>query len=256
MLCHVSDVLFCRSQADQPRLVKYNFILQNQEGIATDSMRVESRSEMKVNQDDEVTTFGDVNREEEEEEDEANEEDGVEEGKVGGERGGGGSNGGGAGRGGGGGAGGEGEVGGGVGGGGDSGGSGGEAGGGGGGGGGGFNNTQGGQQGKPYNGTRNLESDFIDIRGMSTLENHVNRHGSKLNITSQSDYLSVARNFLEKQPTSTTRSFVSNEGTYFRYDTATNEFGIINKYGGISTYYLPDAGYRYWIIQIELYAPK
>ena len=114
--CPGSDVLFCCSQADQPPLVQYNFILQNQEGIATDGMRVESGSEVNVNQGDEVTTFGDVGREEEE--DGANEEDG-------GGGGVGGSNGGGAGREGGEGAGGEGGVGGGVGGGGDGGGSGG-----------------------------------------------------------------------------------------------------------------------------------
>ena len=65
-----------------------------------------------------------------------------------------------------------------------------------------------------------------------------------------------ARNFLEKKPTSTIQSFVSNEGTYFRYDTATNEFGIINEYGGISTYFKPENGMAYWLEQIEKYAPK
>jgi hypothetical protein len=33
---------------------------------------------------------------------------------------------------------------------------------------------------------------------------------------------------LEKDPTPTTESFVSEEGTYFKYVTETNEFGIIN----------------------------
>lgn len=64
------------------------------------------------------------------------------------------------------------------------------------------------------------------------------------------------RNFMEKQPTSTTQSFVSSEETYFRYDTATNEFGIINQYGGISTYYKPEEGITYWLEQIEKYAQK
>ncbi len=47
-----------------------------------------------------------------------------------------------------------------------------------------------------------------------------------------------------------------NEGTYFRYDTMTNEFGIINEYGGISTYFKPENGIVYWLEQIEKYAPK
>ena len=37
---------------------------------------------------------------------------------------------------------------------------------------------------------------------------------------------------------------------------AINEFGIINKYGGISTYYKPENGELYWLEQIEKYAPK
>ena len=37
---------------------------------------------------------------------------------------------------------------------------------------------------------------------------------------------------------------------------ATNEFGIINQYGGISTYFKPDEGIAYWLEQIEKYAPK
>ena len=61
---------------------------------------------------------------------------------------------------------------------------------------------------------------------------------------------------MEKKPTSTTQSYVTNEGTYFRHDTATNEFGIINKYGGISTYFKPNAKMAYWLDQIEKYAPK
>ena len=89
-------------------------------------------------------------------------------------------------------------------------------------------------------------------KGKSTLFTHANKHG----YTSPETYLEDARNFLEKDPTLTTQSFISNEGTYFRYDKATNEFGIINKYGGISTYYKPENGELYWLEQIEKYAPK
>lgn len=86
------------------------------------------------------------------------------------------------------------------------------------------------------------------------MQSHFDRHGS--GFSSTDDYLNGARNFLEKPANSTTQSFISNEGTYFRYDTATNEFGIMNKYGGVSTYYKPDSGLNYWLEQIELYAPK
>ena len=107
-------------------------------------------------------------------------------------------------------------------------------------------------KGQLYNGTRNPDVDFVNGKGKSTLNKHTGKHG----YTSPEEYLKDARNFLEKKPTSTIQSFVSNEGTYFRYDTATNEFGIINEYGGISTYFKPENGMAYWLEQIEKYAPK
>ena len=73
---------------------------------------------------------------------------------------------------------------------------------------------------------------------------------------SPEEYLKDARNFLEKEPTLTTQSFVSDKGTYFRYDTTTNEFGIINEYGGISTYFKTEDGMTYWLEQIEKYESK
>ena len=48
--------------------------------------------------------------------------------------------------------------------------------------------------------------------------------------------------------------FLTDQGTYFRYDFATNEFGIINQYGGISTYFCPDEGSSYWYDQVARYA--
>lgn len=107
-------------------------------------------------------------------------------------------------------------------------------------------------KGQIYKSTRNAEIDFVNGKGKSTLTKHTGKHG----YASTEEYLKDARNFLEKQPTSTTKSFVSSEGTYFRYDKATNEFGIINQYGGISTYYKPEEGMTYWLEQIEKYAPK
>ncbi|WP_205027771.1 hypothetical protein [Anaerosacchariphilus polymeriproducens] len=107
-------------------------------------------------------------------------------------------------------------------------------------------------KGKKYKGIRNKDTDFINGKGKSTLDKHAGKHG----YNSSKEYLNEARNFLDKQPTKTTQSFVSKEGTYFRYDTATNEFGIINKYGSISTYFKPNNGMAYWLEQIELYALK
>jgi pyocin large subunit-like protein len=110
--------------------------------------------------------------------------------------------------------------------------------------------------GKPYSGTRNADVDFSNAKGRSTLKTHFYDHAGDFGYKTEAEYLSGTRNFLEKPPTPTTQSFITKDGTYFRYDTATNEFGIMNKYGGSSTYFKPDRGIDYWLEQIELYAPK
>lgn len=108
--------------------------------------------------------------------------------------------------------------------------------------------------GKPYNGIRNPNVDFTNSKGKSTLNTHWDKpdHGI---FNSSEEYLNAARNFFDKPPTSTTQSFTSKDGWYFRYDTSTNEFGIINKFGGISTYFFPGTGIAYWLEQIGTYAP-
>lgn len=104
-----------------------------------------------------------------------------------------------------------------------------------------------GMERKKYRGERKPENDFLNKKGNSTLNQHAGRHS----YNSPEKYLNDARNFLESDQTLNIQSFVSKEGTYFRYDINTNEFGIINKYGGISTYFKPDTGLAYWLDQVN-----
>jgi hypothetical protein len=117
----------------------------------------------------------------------------------------------------------------------------------------GIGGTVGGYAGKSYSGTRNPDVDFTNKKGNSTLEIHFKNHAVDFGYITETEYLNGARGFMEKPPTSTTQSFITKEGTYFRYDTSTNEFGIINKYGGVSTYYKPPTGIGYWLEQINKY---
>ena len=43
-------------------------------------------------------------------------------------------------------------------------------------------------------------------------------------------------------------------GRHSFYNDIENEFGIINQYGGISTYFYPDEGSVYWFDQVSKYA--
>jgi len=112
-------------------------------------------------------------------------------------------------------------------------------------------------RGQPYDGIRNPTNDFSGKKGPgSRLSEHFKNHKADFNFKTEAEYLHGARSFLEKPPTPTTQSFVSGKGNYFRYDTATNEFGIMNSYGGVSTYFTPPEGIDYWYRQISAYAPK
>ena len=102
-----------------------------------------------------------------------------------------------------------------------------------------------------YSGTRDLTADF---QAGSSLTDHAGRHGAKFGYTTEQQYLNAARNFIDNPPAGV-QSFVSAEGTYFQYDVASNTFGMVSKYGGISTYMKPDIGINYWLEQIAKYKP-
>ncbi|WP_156146561.1 hypothetical protein [Desulfosporosinus sp. I2] len=104
-----------------------------------------------------------------------------------------------------------------------------------------------------YQGFRNTSADFVNG---TKLTKHFGDHADDFGFAMEDEYLQGARNFFEKSPTKTMQGFTSEGGTYFQYDTATNEFGIINQYGGISTYYKPVEGLKYWNQQMESYMPK
>lgn len=66
--------------------------------------------------------------------------------------------------------------------------------------------------------------------------------------------MNSARDFLDNPPTDV-ESFTDSSGWYYQYDASTNTFGIINQYGGISTYFKPEAEINYWLEQIMKYRP-
>jgi|GEM_PF-2189659 len=103
-----------------------------------------------------------------------------------------------------------------------------------------------------FKGTRNPDADFVNG---SKLTDHSGRHGPAFGYTTEQQYLKGARDFFNNPPKGI-ESFTSNGGTYFQYDAATNTFGIINEYGGISTYMKPYTGITYWLEQMAKYMPK
>ena len=106
-----------------------------------------------------------------------------------------------------------------------------------------------------YAGIYDPSQDFV--KGKKLIK-HYKQHAKDFGLDPQNPsiinvekYVQEARNFLLKPVTATTQTFTSSDGYYFRYDIATNEFGIMSNYGGISTYFKPDRGINYWIDQIQ-----
>ena len=95
----------------------------------------------------------------------------------------------------------------------------------------------------------------LDFNSGNSLELHFVKHGKSMGFKNADAYLKGARKFLDGAKSIKVQSFISAQGTYFQYNPITNEFGIINKFGGISTYFLPKTGYEYWLQQIVLYKP-
>jgi len=103
-----------------------------------------------------------------------------------------------------------------------------------------------------FKGVRDLSADF---KNGTKLQSHFKDHGADFGFKSANEYLKAARDFISKKSNKTTLSFTSKEGTYFKYDYATNEFGMVNQYGDISTYFKPSTGLDYWLEQVGKYKP-
>lgn len=96
---------------------------------------------------------------------------------------------------------------------------------------------------------------FGGVVSGNSLDWHFVKHGKSMGFKNADAYLKGARKFLDGSKSIKVQSFISAQGTYFKYNPITNEFGIINEFGGISTYFLPKAGYEYWLQQIAIYKP-
>lgn len=65
---------------------------------------------------------------------------------------------------------------------------------------------------------------------------------------------SLERTTLKFEPVSGSFFFYFNY--FLQFLNFSDEFDIINQYGGISTYYIPDTGIDHWFDQIKKYAPQ
>ena len=80
----------------------------------------------------------------------------------------------------------------------------------------------------------------LDFNSGNSLELHFVKHGKSMGFKNADAYLKGARKFLDGSKSIKVQSFISAQGTYFQYNPITNEFGIINKFGGIYIFFAKD----------------
>lgn len=85
------------------------------------------------------------------------------------------------------------------------------------------------------------------------LDDHFKRHGKQMGFKSRAEYNNAAVNFMNKEETSNTESFIASNGSVYKYDYETNEFGIAKSDGTMITYYKPTDKVKYWEDQKEKY---
>ncbi|WP_309930729.1 RHS repeat-associated core domain-containing protein, partial [Arthrobacter sp. 1088] len=76
--------------------------------------------------------------------------------------------------------------------------------------------------------------------GESYLADHFARHGSALGATSAAGYEKMAAEFLQGPISPSTIEKVRTNGDIVRFNSSTQEFGILSKDGVVRTYYVPD----------------
>lgn len=72
------------------------------------------------------------------------------------------------------------------------------------------------------------------------LQDHFRRHGADFGLSNPPDYEAQAARFLAGRPSQGILEIVRTNGDIVRYNTSTNEFGIITQDGIIRTYFKPD----------------
>ena len=110
-------------------------------------------------------------------------------------------------------------------------------------------------------GTGNKDSGHVvgSFEGKGKKDAHVKKHAKEMGLTEKL-YVLAASDFLSKPLSESMEEIVvtgpSGYSSISRYDFSTNEFGVINPRGNISTYYKPKKGASEWEKLIKLEGVK
>lgn len=79
---------------------------------------------------------------------------------------------------------------------------------------------------------------------------------SEVNAKNEKEYKARAKEFLSTPLTGGIDEMITPDGHRYRYDWKTNEFGVANTLGNVSTYYKPKGGAEHWKEKVEKYGKR
>ena len=88
------------------------------------------------------------------------------------------------------------------------------------------------------------QAEEYEFRSDKLLTEHYDKHGRDMGFPSKEEYQSAASDVINN-PNALSKT-EKEDGDYVFYVEATNEFVILSKDGYIRTYFLPDAGKKYY----------
>lgn len=111
-----------------------------------------------------------------------------------------------------------------------------------------YGNARGGRQGHP---TQHTGYAWAKAFNRNTLNDHFQRHGEQMGCPTKESYNANAVKFANTIDRKNNVSFVSHNGTTYKYNKVDGTFAVITKHGVVVTFFRPKDGYNYYKAQIE-----
>ena len=109
-----------------------------------------------------------------------------------------------------------------------------------------YGNARGGHQGYP---TTHTGFAWAKAFNRSTLDDHFRRHGEQMGCPTKESYNANAVKFANTVDRKNCVSFVSRNGTTYKFNKKDGTLAIITKIGVVVTYFKPKDGYEYYKAQ-------
>ena len=88
----------------------------------------------------------------------------------------------------------------------------------------------------------------------ASLDKHFKAHGKDCGCSSRVEYNNKAVSFMNEPEAISTESFIASNGSVYKFDYDTHEFGVAKSDGTMITYFIPDEpAEEYWEKQKEMY---